>query len=203
MRRRLDPRWTFINPLSVGSYALVGAGSGDAHLSLSVPAGTAHNAYHVNEGVRVMQSAENVDFELEVKFNTEPDDGYNDQGIIIEQDAGNWLRFDVYDASDTVAGDTLYVGNTVGGTTVAVPFGGAGISDGAAMYLRVARSGDLWTFTYSGGGSVWTTATTLIQALTVTAVGVYAGNPVEALPFTSEVDYFFNTANPIDPEDPI
>ena len=202
----LDPRWTFINPLSVGSYALVGAGSGDAHLSLSVPAGTPHNAWGsggVNESVRVMQAAEDVDFELVVKFNTDPADGYNDQGIIIEQDAGNWLRFDVYDGGPLGgATEKLFVGATIGGAA-GDSLLNATIDDGAAMYLRVVRSGDAWSMYYSADGASWTLGHAFTQALTVTSVGVFAGNPLDGLEYTAEIDYFFDMDNPIDPEDPV
>ena len=130
---------------------MVGAGTGDAHIALSVPEGTARDAWgSVNESVRVMQAASDVDFQLEAKFNADPTDGYNDQGIIVEQDASNWLRFDVYDV-DTNAGEKLFVGKMVGGATTIII--NANIADGAANYLRVTRSGNDWELHYSADGS--------------------------------------------------
>ena len=78
---------------------------------------------------------------LEVKFNTDPADGYNDQGIIIEQDADNCLRFDVYDAGPVGTGtEKLFVGSRIGGSNATVT--SPTIADGAAMFLRVTRTGD-------------------------------------------------------------
>jgi hypothetical protein len=36
----------------------------------------------------------------------------------------------------------------------------------------------------------------------VTNIGPYAGNHGDANPYTTSVDYLFNTATPINPEDP-
>ena len=141
-----------------------------------------------------------MDFTLEVKFDSDPADGYNDQGILIEQDDGTWLRFDVYDAS-AGAGEKLFVGTKVVGVEDQIV--NADIADGAAAYLRVTRSGDDWALDYSADGVAWSPGASFAQAVAVTSVGVYAGNPVLGLGFTAEVDYFFDAANPIDPEDPI
>jgi len=66
----------------------------------------------------------------------------------------------------------------------------------------VKREGDLWTLSYSLDGSVWTTAVSFAHSMTVTAVGPYAGNSGDTPPaHTGLIDYFFNTASPIVPED--
>ncbi|MDT9206630.1 MULTISPECIES: Ig-like domain-containing protein, partial [unclassified Limnospira] len=51
--------------------------------------------------------------------------------------------------------------------------------------------------------STWTTAGSFTQALQVQQVGLFAGNAGSSSSptFTSQVDYFFNTAAPIIPED--
>ena len=201
----LDPRWTFIDPLSAtaaASYTLVGAGGGDAHIAITVPAGTPRDAWGpggVNQTARIMQDAADVDFVLEVKFNTDPADGYNDQGIIIEQDADNFLRFDVYDAGPVGTGtEKLFVGSRIGGSNATVT--SPTIADGAAMFLRVTRTGDLWELHYSADGTTWELGSSFTQALSVTSVGVFAGNPVDGLEYTAEIDYFFDAVNPIIPE---
>jgi regulation of enolase protein 1 (concanavalin A-like superfamily) len=164
-----------------------------------MPAGTAHNAWGaggVNETIRAMQAAPDSDFQLEVKWNTEPAGGYNDQGILVEQDDGNWLRFDVYHNNSSLR---LFVGKTIGGANTALL--NANIPSGSAFYLRVERNGDTWTTWSSGDGVSWDLRNSFVQSLAVTRVGVYAGNPIDALSFTSEVDYFFNSALPIANED--
>jgi regulation of enolase protein 1 (concanavalin A-like superfamily) len=197
----LDAVWNFVNPLSDGSWGLMGSATGNAYLLLSVPAGTAHDAWGtggVNQAVRIMQAANNVDFKIEVSFNFEPTDGYNDQGIIVEQDSDNWLRADVYDPG---SGLKLFVGTTVAGVNSTKL--NANISAGTGLFLLVERVGDTWTVSHSADGTSWTLGTTFTQSYVVGEVGVYAANPITALAFTSEVDWFFEQDNPIDPEDPL
>jgi regulation of enolase protein 1 (concanavalin A-like superfamily) len=193
--------WGFVNPLGDGWYDVVGGGSGDAHLSLSLPVGTPHDAWGgggVNEAVRVMQPVLDTDFEVEVKFNAEPTDGYNDQGLVIEEDASNWLRFDVYHSGSALK---IFIGSTVGGGNTTHL--NANIAAGTASFLRIGRVGDVWNFWHSGDGSSWTATGSIARALNVNSVGVYAGNPIGALAFTAEADYFFNVNEPIIPEDGI
>jgi regulation of enolase protein 1 (concanavalin A-like superfamily) len=194
-----EPLWAVDDPTGDGTFQVVGAGTGDAHLALSMPAGIPHNAWGAggqNESIRVMQSVPNDDFGLEVKWNTEPLDGYNDQGILVEHGSNDWLRFDVFHDGSSLR---LFVGKTIGGTNTAIL--NEQIPGGSAFYLRVMRSGDVFTTWTSGDGLTWELQNSFSQALTVARVGVYAANPIQGLAFTSEVDYFFNTTLPIANED--
>jgi len=195
-----DPtRWTFVNPLGDGSFALVGTGSGDAHLELTLPAGTEHDAWGpggVNQSVRVMQSGANTDFELLVKWNAEPTGGFNDQGVIVEEDASNWLRFDVFhDGTNLKA----FLGRRSGGTNTTIV--NSTIAVGSATHARIVRAGSDYTFELSNDGASWALVGGVTESLIVAAVGLYAANPVDALAFTSEADFFFDAADPIVPED--
>jgi hypothetical protein len=191
----LSSRWTWM-PAAAGTRALVGVGSGDAHLAITMPVGTAHDKYNTVEAPRVMQDALDVDFAIEAKYNAEPNSNNNTQGILVEQDGARWMRFDVYhDGTDLHA----FVGNTVGGVTSTLT--DSTIPVGEALYLRVERTGDAFTFLHSPDGITWTEVTTRTSFLTVNSVGAFAANPFGA-GFTSELDYFFHTAAPIDPEDP-
>ena len=59
-----------------------------------------------------MQSVANTDFEVEVKFDSAPSQAYQEQGLIVDQDADNYLAFEVYsDGSDVIA----LVRNVAGG----------------------------------------------------------------------------------------
>jgi regulation of enolase protein 1 (concanavalin A-like superfamily) len=169
-------------------------------LQLTLPAGTPHDAWgpgNVNEAVRVMRPSENVDFEIEAKFDAEPTDGYNDQGVLVEQDSDNWLRFDIYHNGSTLK---AFMGSitTDSGSTIYL---NSAIPAGSATFIRVRRTGDQWTMFHSGDGSSWTDAGGFTLPLIARSVGVYAANPIDALAFTSEVDYVFNTQFPIVPED--
>ena len=82
--------WTFVNPLSDGSMQLNGT-----NLLLSVPAGTVHELWAGGDtAVRVMQNITNVDFEVAVKFDTVLGSATQMQGVVVEQDASNFIRFE-------------------------------------------------------------------------------------------------------------
>jgi len=86
--------WTFANPQNDGTFALNGSS-----LLLSVPAGKSHdvwtNGYY---GVRLMQAIADADFDVEVKFGSAVSiqSPYQQQGLLVEQDPANFLRFSIY-----------------------------------------------------------------------------------------------------------
>ncbi|MDT9189761.1 MAG: Ig-like domain-containing protein, partial [Limnospira sp. PMC 894.15] len=193
----LDPRWNFISPNNNSSYLLTGTGTPDAYVELSVPGGT--DMWNSNRSAaRLMQPAQNEDFELEIKFAADPALDKQIQGILVEQDDNNWVRFDVF---KTNSGLALFAASTRnGGSRSMIRMG---VEPGQARHLKVNRTGDVWTLNYSPDGSTWTTAGSFTQALQVQQVGLFAGNAGSSSSptFTSQVDYFFNTAAPIIPED--
>ncbi|MEL6621231.1 MAG: hypothetical protein AAFP16_20335, partial [Pseudomonadota bacterium] len=87
-------------------------------------------------------------FPVEPRFLTTPTEKYQLQGVLVEQDADNWLRFDTYSNGKKLF---AYGAITVDGVTtmafrVRVP-------GGEAPYLRVTRDGDDWTLEYSTNGT--------------------------------------------------
>ncbi|MFO7030954.1 adhesin, partial [Limnospira fusiformis CCALA 023] len=193
----LDPRWNFISPSNNSSYLLTGTGTPDAYVELSVPGAT--DMWNRNRSAsRLMQPAQNQDFELEIKFAADPALDKQIQGILVEQDDSNWVRFDVF---KTNSGLALFAASTRnGGSRSMIRMG---VQPGQARHLKVNREGDVWTLNYSPDGVSWTTAGSFTEALQVQQVGLFAGNAggSSSPPFTSQVDYFFNTAAPIIPED--
>jgi len=173
-----------------------GAGTPDAHLLLSVPAGTVHDAWSTNTALRVMQAAADTDFEIEVKFESEPTRRYQVQGLLVEQDALNYLRFDVF--SDGEALNVYSASFIDGAATVHIR---ESIPSAATIFLRLARAGNQWTARYSLDAMTWVTATSFSHALVVGSTGVFAGNFDPNPAYTAVVDYFFATSSPIVPED--
>ncbi len=193
----LNPMWTFEDPVGDSRYEFVGAGTADALLLLFVPAGTSHDVWTGgNRSARAMQSAQDEDFQIEVKFESEPTQRYQIQGMLVEQDANNFLRFDVY--SD---GAALHVFAATFSNGVPSTVFDQTISSAPTTYLRLTRVGDEWTAQYADDGSTWTTAGIFTHTLAVSTVGVFAGNTGNNPAFTAAVDYFFDTAAPIAPED--
>jgi regulation of enolase protein 1 (concanavalin A-like superfamily) len=196
-RASLGPAWTVVDPVGNGTVSLSGAGTPDARLSLAVPAGSAHDAWHTNRSLRVVQPAQDVDFTAEVRFESTPTQKYQIQGLLVQQDADDWLRFDVFHNG---SGLRAYAASTAAGTSTARL--NAATASAPSLWLRVQRAGDDWTLRTSTTGQSWTTVGTFTRALDVTAVGPFAGNSGSPVPaFTALVDYVFETSAPIEPED--
>ncbi len=191
--------WTAINPRNDASFTLTGAGTVDARLSIVVPSGSIHDCW--TGGItapRIMQTVTNTDFEAEVKFDGAMTAGYQIQGILVQQDATNFLRFDlVRDASATSFFAASFAND------VPTVQANVAVSATAPVYLRVKRVGNVWTGSYSTNGTTWTQGTSFTRAMTVSSIGPWAGNAGSPAPaFTALIDYFFNTASPLSPEDP-
>ena len=184
--------WTFVNPLGDASYSMSGS-----QVRLSVPSGQAHDVWTAgNQAPRIMQSVADTDFAVEVKFDSVVSQRYQVQGLIVEQDSGNFLRVDQhYDGSQT----RLFVARfTNGAPTVQY---NAVISPGAgSFYLRLAREGDHWIESYSYDGTTWSGAADFTWSLSVHSVGVFAGNAGLNPAFTGIVDYYHGESTP-KPED--
>ncbi len=198
--------WTFIDPLEDGGYTLTGTCTNDAWINISVPGGSPHELWE--DGIMVphiIQPSGDTDFELEVKFESSLSGAFQEQGILVKQDSANFIRFEFYSsASNTnVIAATLTAGSpTVFPLTDLIKFNGPiGIPGIAPLYMRVNRTGNQWTQSYSTDSINWNVATTFAHTLVVTAVGTYAGNAGSSPSHTSSVDYFFNIAAPVSPED--
>jgi len=161
--------WASIDP--VGDTVISMTGS---QLSLSVPAGVEHSVWsNGNLGPRVMQPANNSDFDVIVKFDSLLTGRYQGQGILVEQDENNFIRFDFYQNN---TGTTLRIFTGLienGNPSQQVK---TEIANGKPLYLRVTRVGSQWTESYSSDGDNWSIATSFSHSLTVSGVGVFANN---------------------------
>jgi len=200
----LDPGvWTFVDPLLDGSYALSGTNTEDAWVNISVPAGTEHQIWDTGIKVpHILQSVNNADFEIEVKFESSVDLQFQEQGILVKQDDDNYMRFEFFANSSSTVMFTATFESMVPNTRLNNAFDNTGV---APLYMRVGRVEDQWTQTYSYDGTTWLNGTTFTHPITVTAMGLYAGNGLGtgSPAHTASFDYFFDTASPVDPEDPI
>jgi regulation of enolase protein 1 (concanavalin A-like superfamily) len=198
-QNNLDSRWTFIDPNGKGTVAITDVG-GDAHLELNVPAGEEYHPNDTNTALRVMQSAANTDFSVEARFGSVPSTYIQMQGFIIEQDDDNWLRFDNHFQDNEIK---LYAASTAAGDSTTRLFETIEIT-GTAIILRVTRTGDLWNYAYSENGTNWySPGVDFSETITVSNIGLFAGNfPEGSSPqFTSKIDYFEISADPLAAED--
>jgi hypothetical protein len=182
--------WSFIDPVGDGQVVMSGS-----QLELSVPAGSSHDVWTLgNFAPRIMQAAADEDFEIEVKFDSAVSEGFQLQGLLVEQDVANFLRFDFYSDGDSTK---LFAASFVNGSAsvkINVSLG----SLGAPLYMRITRQGDQWTQRYSTDGVNWLTGAVFSRSLVVTAVGVFVGNARDSSSpaHTAVVDYFFNISIP-------
>jgi hypothetical protein len=194
--------WTLTDPLGDATISLNGTGTDDATLSLIVPEGKSHDLWTTGYNVpRIMQAAPNVDFEVEVKYQSTVSQAYQIQGVIVEQDTSNLLRIEFNSSGNDV---NLFAASFKGGLgSPAIRINTNLGPQSAPLYLRVRRAGHTWALTYSTDGSIWNDGGSFVDTLVVHKVGLFAGNSGEStIPAdTTIVDYFFNNAAPIAAED--
>ena len=200
--------WTKIDPKGDATFSIEGNDTVNALLNITLPAGIPHNVWRTNgtggnDAARIMQFVSNDDFEIQTKFQSQMTQAFQMQGIIIEQDNDNYLRFDFVQYPGTLY---VYAASFTGGS-IPVARSGIVITPGSPLYMKVNRTGNNWKQSYSYDGTNWIPAANFNHTLTVTSVGPFVGNtgdPVTTSPaFTGLFDYFFNTKSPIVPEDPV
>ncbi|MBP1657708.1 MAG: hypothetical protein H6Q31_2309 [Bacteroidetes bacterium] len=208
-RNLLRPLWTFTDPNGDASIRMQGYKTDNARVEISLPGGTPHDLWSTGYMTpRILQSCTNTDFTVEAKFFSSMQgvsfQSYQAQGIVVEQDESNLIRFDFTTGHeiDSVKAFAAVFLNGLGSPVVKINnkhFTGYGV---APMWLRVSRTGNTWKMYYSLNGTTFTLADSFVQALTVTKIGAFVGNAgPNPAPFTASIDYFFNNDSKITPED--
>jgi uncharacterized repeat protein (TIGR01451 family) len=173
--------WTFVNPVGDGSFKMTGT-----NILLQVPAGKSHDLWTGGENaVRIVQPVSNSDFDVRAKFDSAVTQQYQAEGILVEQDGLNYLRFDLLSDGTT---PRMFSGSISSGN--ASTRINQAITASSPIWLRVMRSGNTFTFSYSKDGISFTAAGTYSQVLTVNRVGLYGDNGVPSPALTASVDYF-------------
>lgn len=184
--------WTFIDPLGDSTLTLNGT-----QAVIGIPSGTKHDLWTDGRNApRLMQFIENKDFELEAKFDSTMDDRIQIQGMLIEADANNYVRVNFQ--WDNTNYKILAYSFSNGSPTKRID---TTITNVSPIYMQVQRVGNEWTVRYSADGKAWTPLTPFTFAMTPTSAGVFVGTAGRNPAFTGQIDYFFNTDSPIDPED--
>ncbi len=195
----LGSAWQVVNPVADGAVVVTGQGTGDARAEMRLPAGVSHDAWGINRSLRLMQQVPDVDLEIEAKYDSVPTSKFQGQGLLFEQDADDWLRFDVYhDGSKLYA----YAASTTDGTSRKSL--SRVISASSSVRIVVERTGSTWQMWVATDGGGLVSVGTLTRSMTLSAAGPFASNHGSgtAVPaWTSNVDYVFDSAAPVVPED--
>jgi uncharacterized repeat protein (TIGR01451 family) len=185
--------WTFLNPVGDGTYSMTGT-----QLKLNAPAGANHDAAlgGVDSAPRVVQSIANADFIATVKFDSIPTQQYQFEGVVVDQNAANYLRFQFGSTGSVlvVAGDKILANTPTGlfSNVISLPAGTT------SLWLRIQKAGTTWTATWSPDGTTFNAGGSFTQSLTVADIGLFAGNynpTTSASPaFSALVDSFVSGA---------
>ncbi len=166
--------WTAVDPLADDTVQV----ASDGHLEIAVVGGLDHDAQSLNLAVSVIQPVPDTNFQVSAKFDTVPSIADQFEGLIVEDDSGDYLVFNALsDGSGKVKAFVGSTGSQVSSTTIAdVPLPKSGNS--GTVFLRVRRFNDRWTFSTSPDGAAWTVQYSYVQpfAAGITQVGVIAGN---------------------------
>ena len=180
--------WTFIDPLGDASVTMTGM---QAQIDIS---SANHNTWAgFNTLPRLQQTIPDQDFEIDVHFETTGIDYGQSQGILIEQDDVNLLRFEINDNGD---GHQLMIARIFG--SVGTVRQSILLPSAEPIILRVRRTGRLFEFFYSTDGTNFISAYSETKSMTVNAISLHAGN-WSGTAETVLIDYAFDTANPIAP----
>jgi hypothetical protein len=188
----LSKAWTFTG--AAGSGSTLGVSGGEKYLEFQIPNGNFDLYRTITNAPRLMQKAPDGDFAVEARFLSTPKVKNQGQGILVQEDADSWIRFDTYSDGSTLK---AFAAVTLDGVTSNKI--NLAIAGNAAPYLKVTHTGDTWSFAHSTDGASWKTAGSFVQKLDVNHVGPFAGGVNS--PFTARVDYFENLAAPILNED--
>ena len=182
--------WTVRAPAG-GSASVVGG-----ELVISVPAGSNHDATTpALDAVQVVQSIGNANFDVALKIDSTLISAtqYSEQGLLVEGDAKDYIRFEIGAGGTTTVLGVSAVSAGVSSSKIGiVPFA----SYAVPTYLRLQRVGTTYTAYWSTNGTTWTQAGTFSDSLVVTGLAPFAGNydstPSKATGLTARFDWFHN-----------
>lgn len=189
--------WSFVDPKSDSTMSM---GETFDRIQISVPAGSAHDPVVNNTSARLMQPAQNAnEFVITTKFTTIPTERFQLQGMLVEQDANDYIRFDLYHDGADLRGFVAIIDGeaaTPFTTIVNKPV------PSATRYLLINRVGSLWRMHHSIDGLNWKVFVEFNHNLVVSSTGLYAGNAGTggdqslAPAYTAEFDYFLDWGDP-------
>lgn len=188
--------WEEVDPADNVNWSLDGQ-----TLTMVIPAGATHN-WATTGPPRFMQAASDSDFMVEAKFESAIATVGQMQGVLIEEDANNYVRV-AYEHS--ASGPIMFVRFVKDGAVVKNFTRTFTPPTPVPSLMRVKRTGDSFEWFFFENNQ-WKRPTGAPYSMDMTPlkVGFFAGNTgsgTSAPGHTAVVDYFFNADLPIVPED--
>ena len=182
------PLWDVVAPMG-GSASVA-----NAHLTLSVPGGSNHDALRPsNQAVRVVQAINDSNFDVSIKIDSAVNakDADTSQGLMVLADNQNYLTFAVATNGTNIS---LEVHKVSGGAATTL-FDQTNFTEyHDPLCLRLSRSGNTYIAYYSVDGVVWTEAASFTDSFMPTQIGPFAGNynsaPARAVPVVMAINWF-------------
>ncbi len=167
----------------------------NGELVLTVPAGSNHDAaVPALDAVQVIQPISNSDFDVAVKIDSTllAAHPYYGQGLMVEGDAKDYIRFEVSSGSTVNLSVNTITGGVQSTKLQISPFS----SYPVPTYLRLTRIGNNYTTYWGSDGVNWNQVGTFTDTLAVTGLAPYAWNynatPSQAPALTASFDWFHN-----------
>lgn len=181
----VDARWNWIDP------GLDCSNSSTAHpgyFRISVPHG-GNDLYHYSnhDAPRLVQTASG-DFMIETKILFDPKYSSQGAGILVWQDADNFLRLDRLVHGSPAPRQCVDVSGERGDTWY---YWGEAAYFSTITYLRLERTGDTFTAKYSSDGSNWMVLTSVLFPFGGSvSIGIFVINEWQDNPISADFDYF-------------
>ncbi|MFF5217139.1 ThuA domain-containing protein [Micromonospora sp. NPDC000442] len=197
-------RWNAILREDLSAYRVSGGS-----LHIDVPNGDIYGTNNTGPTNFILQNTPSGDWTMETKIDGSLlDEQYQQAGLIVYGDDDNYLKFDF--VVDNQAGQPvsrrIELRSEIDGT-IQDPQPGAENLTSAEWYLRLVRTGDTFTGSYSADGTTWTALTELTNAAVgaTPKVGVFTLGGNQTASKSASFDYFrFSTeAGPDDDTAPV
>src|SRR3989344_1494729 len=181
----LQNGWTWNDPRG-NSGQSISAG----HLEIFITSTNEHDCYGTTRNCpTLLRNINPGDKIFEAKIDGDAlTQAYQAYGIMLEQDANNYLRFEFRSNSVGVFAPAWKILSGVGSSAIAEK----AVSLGSANnYLRLTRSGDTYTLDYSQDGSSYTSAGSFtLSGFAPAKAGLYVINAGSNSQTTAKFDYF-------------
>lgn len=191
--------WEVIDPKGDLTYFMNGE-----QIELTIPGGSSHD-WTVGSPPRLMQTAADEDFSVEIKFETQVALPGQHHGVLIEEDADTFARISYEFPTTAGATPIIYARFMKDGVNLKNFSYTLPADKPVPMALKITRTGDSYNWFYLDNG-LWKKppGAPYTAEIVPLKIGFYAGNSGTAGTqpgFKSVVDYFFNSDLPIVPED--